>query len=189
MKRGADLRKKICRRLDEAPRRVLDCRVKDKAAVLMPIVESDTRPAFLLTKRTETVATHKGQISFPGGIREAEDTSLLQTALRETQEEVGVAAGHIDIVGQFHDYLAVTDWLVVPFVGFVRGRPTLNPNPDEVERVLRIPLDFFQTRRPRVQTRKRKGRPISVYYYDYQDEVVWGLTARIIKDFMDLLAG
>jgi len=165
----------------------VDSPVKGDAAVLMPIVLENSEPEFLLTKRTETVSTHKGQISFPGGTREDQDDSLVQTALRETEEELGLDTAEVEVVGRFHDYLSVTELRVAPFVGLIRNCSELNPNPAEVQQVLRVPLAFFRETAPRFETKQRLGQTLSVYYYDYGEEVIWGLTALIIRDFLEML--
>ncbi len=153
----------------------------------MPILEKDGSASFLLTKRTHSVRTHKGQISFPGGLSEENDESLMATALRETEEEIGLPPSDVEIVGRFHDYLAITEWLVAPFVGLVRPSASLSPNPGEVEKLLEIPLDFFVQTEPRVERQERLGRVRPIYFYDFDGEVVWGLTAAIIRDFVTLL--
>ena len=167
------------RRLDGPPAR--------QAAVLMAFVVRAERPHFLLTRRTQTVATHKGQISFPGGVRENEDTTLVDTALRETHEEIGVEREQISVLGEFHDYLAVTDHLVRPVVGLVSDEATFQPQRDEVEYLLEIPFSFFRETAPSVEKRFRNGEFHNVYFYDFNGENVWGLTARMIKEFLDFL--
>ncbi len=109
------------------------------------------------------------------------------TALRETEEELGVPAERIEIVGRFQDYVAVTGWKVVPVVGFLSRRVPLEPNPGEVARVLEVPMEFFVRTKPRVMHRFRLGRKIPIYFYDFEDEVIWGLTAAIIRDFVALM--
>lgn len=153
----------------------------------MPILLEEDSPAFLLTKRTEFVSTHKGQISFPGGIREAEDFSLLHTALRETREEIGLSPSQVSVAGAFHDYLAITGIRVTPFVGRVNGQ--LNPklNSQEVERILKVPFAFFSQATPRTEEHTRRGKKVKVYYYAWQGDTIWGLTARIIKEFVELV--
>ncbi|MFQ5741627.1 MAG: NUDIX hydrolase [Acidobacteriota bacterium] len=156
------------------------------AAVLMPVIIDQGRPLLLLTNRSHRVGTHKGQISFPGGMQDT-DESPATTALRETEEELGIPRERIELAGRFHDYVAVTGWKVMTFVGFLAGNTLLQPNPDEVAEVIRAPLDFFARTRPRVVNRFRLGRKVPIYFYDFGNEVVWGLTAAIIHDFVETL--
>ncbi len=158
-----------------------------QAAVLMAVVARDEQPHFLLTRRTQSVATHKGQISFPGGVREAEDKTLVDTALRETHEEIGVERQQVSVLGEFHDYRAVTDHLVRPVVGLVSAEATFQPQQDEVEYLLEIPFEFFRETEPSVEKRLRSGQTRNVYFYDFNGETVWGLTARMIKEFLEFL--
>lgn len=180
-------KKRIQQTLAACPIRVLQQQGRPRAAILVPIVEQHRQPHFLLTLRTHHVATHKGQVSFPGGMFDVADVSLGFTALRETQEELGIPPTQIEVLGQFHDYLAVTDVLVTPFVGFIEAGARLSPNPREVEKVLNVPLEFFRRTKPRSELVIWHHQPSPLYFYDYAGEVVWGLTARIIKEFLALL--
>ena len=159
-----------------------------RAAVLMPILPHDEEFCFLLTQRTHKVETHKGQISFPGGIQEESDSNLLQTALRETWEEIGLASEGIHILGEFDEYLSITGLIVTPFAVWVEGPLNLAPNPDEVDEILKVPFSIFQESRTlRVETRVRLGVERKVYFYDFRGREVWGLTAQIIRDFLMLV--
>jgi 8-oxo-dGTP pyrophosphatase MutT (NUDIX family) len=159
-----------------------------RAAVLMPILPHGEDFCFLLTQRTHKVETHKGQISFPGGIQEDSDSNLLQTALRETWEEIGLSSEGIHILGEFDEYLSITGLIVTPFAAYLRGPLNLAPNPDEVDEILRVPFSLFQESRTlRVETRVRLGVERKVYFYDFQGKEVWGLTAQIIRDFLMLI--
>lgn len=161
-----------------------------RAAVLIPIWERKEVLHFLLTRRTETVETHKGQISFPGGMRDSEEEPLVRTALRETREEIGLPDSRIRILGQFDDYLSSTDLIVTPFVGWVSPPLALCPNPEEVEEILEVPWSLFRDPGScRTETLRREGRDILVYHYDFRGRDVWGLTARIIRDFLHLIDG
>jgi len=160
-----------------------------EAAVLMPVFEKDGEPHFLLTRRTEEVQTHKGQISFPGGMcRDGESHEV--TALRETLEEVGIGEEQIEILGRFHDYLSSTEFRVVPFAGYIAGSFTTTPQIREVAEVLHVPFrTFLDPSLARVEQRLRLGRLVDVYFYSFGPHEIWGLTARIIKDFLEELGG
>jgi len=155
-----------------------------EAAVLMPFFERDGEPHLLLTLRTQEVETHKGQISFPGGVREGAET-LEQTALRETLEEVGIRPESIDLLGRFHDYVSVTDHRVTPFAGYLEYPFAAIPHASEVAEILHVPFAVFKDpQRLRVERRTLRGREFDVYFYSFGRHVIWGLTARIIRDFL-----
>jgi 8-oxo-dGTP pyrophosphatase MutT (NUDIX family) len=178
------LKFRIGQRLSVLPLRRPAETFEREAAVLMPVFERAGEPYFLLTRRTEEVETHKGQISFPGGMREG-DESLRQTAIRETFEEVGIPEARIEILGRFHEYLSSTAFLVTPFAGYLTEPIETVPQAREVAEVLTVPFRIFlDPSLLRVETVTRFGRPLDVYYYRFGDHVIWGLTARIIRDFL-----
>jgi 8-oxo-dGTP pyrophosphatase MutT (NUDIX family) len=157
-----------------------------EAAVLMPVMKWENEYCFLLTRRTEEVQTHKGHISFPGGMREGKE-SLERTALRETYEEVGIEEDRIEILGQFHDYVSIHGVRVTPFAGFLHEPLSIRPQVTEVAEVLKVPFSIF-TDPSRLRIEKSTIRNESqVYFYSYGKHEIWGLTARIIKDFLDAL--
>ncbi|MBP1624508.1 MAG: hypothetical protein H6Q07_2528 [Acidobacteria bacterium] len=155
------------------------------AAVLMPIFEWEREFHFLLTRRTEEVQTHKGQISFPGGMREGME-DLSRTALRETFEEVGIEERRIEILGRFHDYLSITGYRVRPFAGYIEGPFITVPQVHEVAEVLQVPIRIFLDP-ARLRIEKNMIRKEDVYFYSYGTHQIWGLTARIIRDFVEAL--
>jgi 8-oxo-dGTP pyrophosphatase MutT (NUDIX family) len=187
--RSMDLKSRIRSALAALQTRAISSGFDREAAVLMPVFEEDGEPHFLLTLRTEEVETHKGQISFPGGMRDG-DESLEITALRETWEEIGIEEGKIEILGRFHDYVSSTDYHVVPFVGYVRSPFQVVPQPTEVAEVLTVPFRaFFDPERLRTEKMMLRGKLIDVHFYSYNSYQIWGLTARIIKDFLAVLMG
>jgi 8-oxo-dGTP pyrophosphatase MutT (NUDIX family) len=158
-----------------------------EAAVLVPVLELEEEYHFLLTRRTETVQTHKGQVSFPGGMREGEE-ELLQTAIRETYEEVGIPEKNIEILGRFHDYISITHYRVTPFVAFLHAPFTIRPQASEVAEVLQVPFEtFLDPSLLRIGRTEFEQRDVNVYYYSYGANQIWGLTARIIKEFLESL--
>jgi 8-oxo-dGTP pyrophosphatase MutT (NUDIX family) len=181
------LQEKIRSRLGILDRRELSSGFTREAAVLIPVFEADGEPHFLLTRRTEEVETHKGQISFPGGMRENGE-ELQQTAIRETFEEVGIESNQIELLGRFHDYLSINTYRVVTYAGMLRQPFAAIPHPAEVAEVLLVPFRIFQDPAlMRTQKMYRLGRFMNVYYYSYGSYTIWGLTARIIKDFLEEL--
>jgi 8-oxo-dGTP pyrophosphatase MutT (NUDIX family) len=181
------LRDRIRHWLSNLQLRPLTTEYKREAAVLMPIFERDGEPYFLLTRRSEELRIHKGQISFPGGSRD-DGESLQETALRETFEELGLHPGKIEILGRFHEYLSSTEYRVVPYAGYLEEPFITTPEPCEVAEVLQVPFSvFMEPKNFRVEQVVRLGRATEVYFYSYGSCTVWGLTARIIKDFLDEL--
>ncbi len=134
---------------------------------------------------------HKGQISFPGGKQEKEDRSLAGTALREAEEEVGLPAKNVQILGQLTElYIPVSNFMVYPFVGVVMEKPQWVPQPSEVAGILEVPLNDFTD--PKNQRTKdiRIANNISlkkVPYFDVQGKVVWGATAMVLSEFLEVL--
>ncbi len=154
----------------------------------MPIFRQDQEYFFLLTQRTQRVETHKGQISFPGGVKDVSDRDLLQTALRESWEEIGLAPERVQILGEFDEYFSVTDLLVTPFAGWLDSPNDMKLNPEEVDEVLHVPFSLFRdSRLCRVETRRRFEVERKIYFYNYEGKEVWGLTAQIIRDFLKLI--
>ncbi|MBX3498289.1 MAG: CoA pyrophosphatase [Alphaproteobacteria bacterium] len=159
------------------------------AAVLVPLVDRDSVLSVLLTQRTEDMPSHAGQIAFPGGRRQAEDTSLVVTALRETEEEVGIDRSFVEVVGPIDTYVTRTGYAVTPIIGFVRPAFTLKPDPREVADVFEVPLDFFlDPANHHVHSRTWQGRERRYYAMPYGERYVWGATAGMIKNLYHILA-
>ena len=158
-----------------------------RAAVLLPLCIGDAGLHLILTKRTELLPTHKGQISFPGGGFEEADGDLLTTALREAQEEIGLRQEDVEILGALDDTVTVTSRHVVrPFVGVVPHPYPYRLDPFEIERLIHLPISSLLRGAPfREETWEREGGPINVLFYDYGGDTIWGLTARILKHFIE----
>ncbi|OFX32575.1 MAG: hypothetical protein A2Z07_03675 [Armatimonadetes bacterium RBG_16_67_12] len=160
-----------------------------RAAVLVPIFVSGGIPCLMLTKRTEDVEHHKGQISFPGGQHEAQDPDLLATAMRETREEIDIPPGLIEVWGRLDEVeTVVSGFAITPFVGFLPSPVAPHPNPAEIEAIVAAPLRFFMDpTNLRIGHVMREGREHELLYYDYPPHVIWGVTARIIQGLVNLL--
>jgi 8-oxo-dGTP pyrophosphatase MutT (NUDIX family) len=160
-----------------------------QACVMVPIIIENDVPHLLLTKRTDTVEHHKGQISFPGGMVDECDESSDETALREVEEEIGIPSSAITILGRLDDIHIPSGFVVTPIVGYIMSLSALKISPDEVAEVLMIPLEkFFDPSLRRTEMRELKGVVRQVYLYDVWKEPVWGATAYIIKQFVDIIA-
>jgi 8-oxo-dGTP pyrophosphatase MutT (NUDIX family) len=182
-----EIKDRIRNRLSNLKPRRLTAGYTREAAVLMPIFERGKEYHFLLTRRTEEVQTHKGQISFPGGMREGRE-DLFKTALRETHEEVGIEEGMVEYLGRFHDYISITRYRVTPFAGFIREPFVTMPQAREVAEILHVPFGIFlDPSRFRIEKHTRHNRETDVYFYSHGKHEIWGLTALIIKDFFDTL--
>ena len=162
-----------------------------QAAVLLPLYETAEGPHFVLTKRTELVPTHKGQISFPGGGFQDGDGDLLATALRETEEEIGLRRGDVDVVGVLDDTVtAASSHVVRPFVGFVPHPYPFRLASFEIEQLVHLPLrPLLEPNCFREEVWDRDRRPHSVFFYEHDGHTVWGLTARILKQFVEVVGG
>ena len=158
-----------------------------QAAVLLPLYEAEAGLHFVLTKRTERVPTHKGQISFPGGGFQDGDGDLLGTALRETEEEIGLRRGDVDVVGVLDDTVtAASAHVVRPFVGFVPHPYTFRLDSFEIEELIHLPLrPLLAPNCFREEIWDRDGRPHSVFFHEHAGHTIWGLTARILKQFVE----
>ena len=165
-----------------------DPRLK-RAAVLIPLFKKDGEYHILLTRRTNIVEHHKGQISFPGGRQDKKDKDLLATALREAREEMGIEEKDVRILGELDDFCtATTDFCISPFVALIPYPYPLKVNRQEIEEVIEVPLSgLLDKRRFRQELREKDGLPFPVYFYQYQDHTIWGATARILKQLLDLL--
>ena len=158
-----------------------------RAAVLIPIV-ARAEPMLLFTRRTETLARHSGQVSFPGGRVEAADLTPLQTALRETAEETGIAAEAVRMAGYLPRYLTGTGFDIQPVVGVLAPDFVLRPDPAEVAEIFEAPLAFFtDAANRRRETRLWNGHQRSFYAYSHGGHEIWGATAALIVDLVSRL--
>jgi 8-oxo-dGTP pyrophosphatase MutT (NUDIX family) len=160
-----------------------------RAAVLLPLFEASDGPALLLCRRTQSVPTHKGQIGFPGGGSQPADADLTATALREVEEEIGVRPADVAVLGVLDDTVAASSRHIVrPVVGVIPYPAQLRLDPFEIVETLSMPLLPLLRGAPfREETWEREGDPVSVLSYDHAGQIIWGLTARILKQFVDLV--
>lgn len=158
------------------------------AAVLIPVVARD-EPTVLFTERSQTLARHAGQVSFPGGCADETDTSLVHTALRELEEETGIAPGFVTIAGFLEPYETVTGFAVLPVVGVLKEGFALAPDAREVAEVFEVPLDFLiDPASRREEQREWKGVARRFYAYTHETHYIWGATAAILVQFAERMA-
>ena len=159
-----------------------------RAAVVAPLFVKDKDLWVLFTKRSENLVTHRGQVSFPGGAEEEGDSSLRETALRETEEEIGLPREKIVVLGRLSPIVTVTDFYVEPYVAAIPYPVELTPAPDEVEALWEIPVAALMAPTA-VEEREFPGREEPVLFYHYGPKTVWGATARILSELLQALAG
>jgi 8-oxo-dGTP pyrophosphatase MutT (NUDIX family) len=156
-----------------------------KAAVLMLFYLKNGELHVLLTKRTEDVEHHKGQISFPGGSQDDVDRDLVVTALRESEEEIGLPRKDVSILGLFDEYETPSGFSITPVVASIAALPPLTPHAVEVAAILEVPLSLFvDERNERVEQRAPFGVPLDVYFYRFGEHEIWGATAAILRSFV-----
>lgn len=158
------------------------------AAVLVPLIERPEELHVMLTQRTDHLNHHAGQISFPGGRIEEQDAGAVQTALRETEEEVGIPPEMVEIVGRLDDYVTGTGFVVAPVVGLIRPPYPVSPDPFEVADVFEVPLSFFlDPANHKRDTRVFNGIERHFYAMPYGERYIWGATAAMLVNLYEVL--
>lgn len=159
-----------------------------KAAVLVPVVLHENGPSILFTKRTDHLKSHAGQVSFPGGKAEPQDKNAVDTALRETEEEVGVSRERIEVIGRLDTCTTATGFKIVPIVGLIRPPFDIDPDPSEVAKVFEVPLMPVLEKDLLQQVRKEyAGKSWNTYSMVWKDWYIWGATAVILKNLVDII--
>ncbi len=155
-----------------------------RAAVLLPLIPraaAQGGSTLMFTRRTDSLARHSGQVSFPGGRSEAGDPSLVETALRETFEETGIAPAFVSVAGYLDRYLTGTGFDIQPVVGLLAEGFALTPDPREVAEIFEVPLAFLcDPANRRRESREIGGRQRTFYAFTYRHHEIWGATAAIV---------
>jgi 8-oxo-dGTP pyrophosphatase MutT (NUDIX family) len=158
------------------------------AAVLVPIIERPDGLTVLLTQRTTHLAAHAGQISFPGGGAEQQDAGPDATALRETEEEIGLDRQHVSLIGRLDTYVTRTGFRIEPLVGLIAPPFMLRPDPHEVAEIFEVPLSFFLDPSRRVRESVLfQGQQRSFWAFPYENRYIWGATAGMLVNLVDCL--
>jgi 8-oxo-dGTP pyrophosphatase MutT (NUDIX family) len=166
-------------------------RMPTKASVLIPLVMRKSLTV-LLTRRTNHLSSHSGQVAFPGGKADPEDADAVATALREAQEEIGLASKHVEVLGTMPTYTTGSAFVVTPVVALVSEKMVIEVNPDEVAQVFEVPLQFLMNpanhRRHSVQWEGNAREWLSMPYHDGQMEhFIWGATAGMLRNLYRFL--
>ncbi len=176
------------------PENIIDPRIKTiperRAAVLMPIVMHPQGPTLLLTLRTSTLRNHAGQISFPGGAAESIDATLTDTALRETEEEIGLSRQYVDVLGALPEYFTATGYRVTPVVGLIHPPFHSQPDPGEVAEIFEVPLTFLMNgmhHQRRLMVLPAGMEQKLVYAMPYERFFIWGATAGMLRNLYHFL--
>ncbi len=153
-----------------------------EAAVLIPLLKHDPLQ-LLLTTRANHLRHHPGQVSFPGGAQDAQDHDLIDTALRESLEEISLAPEHVSVLGQMPAFRTISGYRVTPVIGLVDINVSLEADHNEVEDVFTLPLAFALDRdNHHTEWVKRNGKASPVYFIRWQDKMIWGATAAFIRN-------
>jgi 8-oxo-dGTP pyrophosphatase MutT (NUDIX family) len=164
---------------------------RELSAVLLPLYLKGEDYYLVFTKRTQQVKEHKGQISFPGGVYQEEDGTLVNTALRESAEEIGLSPEKVRVLGELDDIITLTsNYIVSPFVAVIPYPHEFRVSQREIEEIIEAPVSALLDKgRLREETEVINGKPEVMRYYNYQGKIIWGATARILHQFLDIVAG
>jgi 8-oxo-dGTP pyrophosphatase MutT (NUDIX family) len=161
------------------------------SAVLVPLFKRDDAWHVLLTRRTEHLATHKGQIAFPGGKVDPADRDPIETALREAEEEIGLARRDVRVLGLLDDLITLSQWRITPVVGVIPHPYAFAPSQQELSEIFDVPLAFLTDPANLTVTTRDSvlpGPPIEVYHFYYRHYDIWGATARILRQLIAIIA-
>ncbi|MGN6184221.1 MAG: CoA pyrophosphatase [Thermoanaerobaculia bacterium] len=158
-----------------------------RACVLVPLIRNQHGWSLLYTRRSENLASHSGQIAFPGGSVE-NDEPLEAAAIRETEEEVGIPAQSVELIGRLDDLITHSGFLVAPFVGVIHEPVAYVMQESEVVEVFEVPIEaLLDVRNPEVRYVPFRNRRFPAYFYKYEAYEIWGLTGRMTKALLDLV--
>lgn len=172
------------------PRRVRESLSRDlrPAGVLIPIVRREYGLKILFTRRADTLVHHPGQVSFPGGSMETGDADIVETALRETHEEVGIAPEHVSVIGYLRATPTISGYAVTPTIGVVETMPELALQSSEVASAFEVPLDFLlETSNYQRAYREYQGHRLPVVEVHYEEHRIWGATANMLFQFVNFI--
>jgi 8-oxo-dGTP pyrophosphatase MutT (NUDIX family) len=173
---------------DLDPRRAVTPDRRLVPAAVLVLLERDPGYAMVFTKRTTQVDHHKGEVSFAGGMSDPGDVDACATALREAEEELGLDASTVTVLGELDRLVTVTGFMVTPIVAAIDAGYAYRPSPAEVERVLRVPLPHLRDDGQWFEEeREWRGRSYRLRSCRFEGDVIWGATSRILQNFLDVI--
>lgn len=152
------------------------------SAVVLPTLDRNYKAHILFTKRSKSVKHHKKEISFPGGTQKEGET-LKDAAVRECKEEIGISPEDIEILGALDDVSTRTGYVITPFVGIIPHPPEFKISENEIDEIIEVPISWLSSENQKFE----ENEQFIVNSYLYKNHVIWGATARILKQFLDLL--
>lgn len=161
-----------------------------EAGILVPVTNDCGSPELIFTLRSQKLATHRGQVAFPGGKRDRTDASLIDTALREAHEEIGLPPNQVDMIAPLGQVASGYGILVTPYVGVVPQETQLTANLDEIESIFKVPVGFFlEDRRVRTDALPFENDTVYVPCYQWERYQIWGMSALVLVDFLNAVYG
>jgi 8-oxo-dGTP pyrophosphatase MutT (NUDIX family) len=157
------------------------------AGVVIPVYEKEQESFIVLTKRSNEVRMHKGEVSFPGGMCEDGDGSVMNTALRECCEEIGVRTKDVEIIGRLDDMYTLTGFVITPYVGIIPYPYRFKTNPREVAYLINLPVEYLMGVNQDMEEAEHMGNIQIVPSFYYNDDRVWGATCRLLLQFREII--
>jgi 8-oxo-dGTP pyrophosphatase MutT (NUDIX family) len=179
----------IRERLKSYQAKRVECKSTIMAGVIIPLFEKDEDCFFLLTKRTDEVRFHKGEVSFPGGMYEQTDKDIMDTALRECNEEIGVKKNDVEIIGRLDDVYTLTGFVITPYVGIIPHPYEFRTSPKEVAYIITLPYAYLKEATPVLEVARHDGRSQEVQSLHYNGDRIWGATCRMLLQFQKIIEG
>lgn len=165
----------------------VECASTIMAGVVIPLFEKDGDFFFLLTKRSEEVRFHAGEVSFPGGMYEEADGDIMNTALRECCEEVGVKRDDVEIIGRLDDVYTLTGFVITPYVGIIPHPYEFRTNPKEVAYIINLPYKYLKEASPVLEVAMHDGKTRRMQSFHYNGDRIWGATCRMLLQFQRII--
>ena len=161
--------------------------IQKRASVIIPLLEVECEVFVMLTQRSKRLRSHAGQVSFPGGKQDQQDDNSLETAIRETHEEIGLPKEKIEIIGTLDQILSLHHYLVTPFVAIIPGDFVPIPNEDEIDAVFKVPLSFFMKNDQHwTEEFETTFAKVLAHHFEFEGFDIWGLTARLILRLLEI---